>query len=158
MLALGKLKPYYQLMANSNSKAPLPDNYSFVYKDTIAPQEVIALRSASNWGRENSILVWQEAINQSIETVGIRDANELLVGVGFLIGNSRHALLCDFTVHPEHRSQGLGKAILDRRLAIADEAGIAYLYTDISPTNTLRNRYLELGFVASGNIYERKSR
>jgi GNAT superfamily N-acetyltransferase len=145
-------------MAFKTEQTQLPDSYSYAYKDSITPLEVIALRAASDWGREHDVKVWQDAIQQSIETVGVRDIHKVLVGVGFLVGNARHAILCDFTVHPEHRNRGLGKAILRQRLIIADNEDIPYLYTDISQTNTLRDRYLEMGFVAAGNVLERKSR
>lgn len=140
---------------SSISPILLPDKYTFADRDSISPEEVISLRDESDWGRDRRTDVWRSAIEQSLATVGVRYDDEKLVGIGFLAGNARHALLCDFTVHPEHRNKGIGAAILDRRLVIADEIGVRYIYTDIAPTNTMLKRYIDLGFQASKNVFER---
>lgn len=90
--------------------------------------------------------------------MGVRHERGLLAGVGFLAGNLRHAVLCDFVVNPEHRGQGIGRAILNRRINIADALKIPYLYTELAPTNKLTKYYEELGFVATGHAYTRAAR
>jgi GNAT superfamily N-acetyltransferase len=80
------------------------------------------------------------------------------VSVGFLAGNQRHAVLCDFLVNPEHRGKGIGLAVLHRRLNIAAKLSIPYLYADLAPTNNLRHHYEALGFIASGSLYFRATR
>jgi GNAT superfamily N-acetyltransferase len=134
----------------------LPQGYSFA--STFSPQEVLDLRASSDWGTEHSTDVWQKVIDLSIASVGVRNESETLVGVGFLAGNPRHAVLCDFVVHPVHRGRGLGRAILHRRLNIADAADIPYLYTDLAPTNRLRSYYERLGFISTGHEYTRAAR
>jgi GNAT superfamily N-acetyltransferase len=135
-----------------------PGSYSFVDEYSIEPEEIIDLRNAGDWGTETNREVWASVLNDSIATVGVRDEAGLLVGVGFLTGNARHAVLCDFIVHPEHRGQGIGSAILQRRVDIADELGIPYLYTELAKTNVLTAKYETLGFAAAGNVYTRASR
>lgn len=136
----------------------LPEQYSFTGERPIMPEEVIELRRSSNWGTDFSEETWGDCIDQSLAVVGVRDKRGTLVGVGFLAGNMRHAVLCDFVVHPDHRNQGIGNAILERRVKIADELGIPYLYTDLVNTNPLKNKYLELGFVANSGVLARKAR
>ena len=47
--------PTIRQMDSSNNKFHLPDGYAFAYKDAIKPKEVIALRTASKGGRENTL-------------------------------------------------------------------------------------------------------
>lgn len=128
----------------------LPSSYNFVDQETIKPEEIVRLRSSANWGTETDLGVWQKVLNDSLATVGVRHENNALVGVGFLAGNIRQAILCDLVVAPDHRSKGIGKEIVNRRLNIADRLGIRYLYVDLAPTNTLASYYGDLGFVVAG--------
>ena len=34
-----------------------------------------------------------------------------LVGIGFLIGSARHAVLCDLVVSPDNQHQGVGRLV-----------------------------------------------
>lgn len=129
----------------------LPDGY--IYAFDVSPEEIIHLRTSSDWGTETNKELWQSVIDDSIATVGVRDEAEALASVGFLAGNLRHAVLCDFLVGPEHRGKGIGRAVLNRRMNIASELSIPYLYTELAPTNNLRTYYQELGFVATGHAY-----
>lgn len=138
--------------------ATLPDGYTFSHRSSITAEEIIGLRQKSNWGTEKRTEVWKECIARALAVVGARDPASELVGVGFLVGNLRHAVLCDFTVLPDHRGWGIGTAILEKRIEIADSLEIPYLYTDLVPENPLRQKYLDLGFVASGNLLNRHTR
>lgn len=142
----------------SNLPETLPPEYAFVDQTAITANEVIVLRDAGEWGTERSEELWQSVLEQSIATVGVRDGGDTLVGIGFLAGKPRHAVLCDFIVHPEHQGRGIGKAILNRRVNIADDMHIPYLYTELAPTNQLRRHYEELGFIATGHAYTRAAR
>lgn len=141
-----------------NLSEQLPENYSFADSTALSADEVIGLRDACGWGTERSEKLWKSVIDQSIATVGVRDENDSLIGIGFLAGNPRHAILCDFIVHPEHQGRGVGKAILSKRINIAEQLDIPYLYTELAPTNKLRTFYEEVGFVATGNVYSRAAR
>ena len=140
--------------------ATLPDQLpeGYAYASALTADEVVSLRSESGWGTEKNIELWQRVIDESIAAVGVRDGTSKLVGVGFLAGNSRHAVLCDFIVSPDHREKGLGRAILNKRVNLADELEIPYLYTELAPTNRLKTHYEELGFVATGHAYTRAAR
>jgi GNAT superfamily N-acetyltransferase len=127
----------------------LPDGYEVCDSSGIGAWEVIDLRLSVGWQSDTEER-WDKCLAESLAVVGIRsDAGEL-VGIGFMAGNNRHAVLCDLVVKPDHQNKGLGSTILDERLRIADELGVKYLYTDVAPTNTLRYRYDDLGFVATG--------
>lgn len=134
----------------------LPDGYE--YASSLSGEEVVDLRLESGWGTEKNTELWQRVIDESIASTGVRDETDKLVGVGFLAGNSRHAVLCDFIVSPDHRGKGLGRAILNRRVNVADERGIPYLYTELAPTNNLKTHYEALGFIATGHAYVRAAR
>lgn len=136
----------------------LPAGATFVYQGDICAQEIVDLRSKSGWGTEQRLPIWEACLEQSIATVGTRNLEGLLTSIGFIAGNPRHAVLCDFSVAADHRGQGLGRATLRRRVEIADELEIPYLYTELAPTNVLRPLYEELGFIRSGNEYTRAAR
>lgn len=140
----------------SNFPEQLPEGYQFSID--FSAEEVINLRSASGWGTEKNVELWQRVIDESIASVGVKNGSKELVGIGFLAGNPRHAVLCDFNVHPSHQGLGIGRAILHRRINLADARQIPYLYTELAPTNTLRSHYEKLGFVATGNAYTRAAR
>lgn len=136
----------------------LPDTYGFVDQSSITSQEVVDVRDSAHWGTERNLELWQAVIDQSIASVGVRHENGLLVRVGFLAGNLRHVVLCDLVVDPDHRGRGIGMAILNRRVNIADKLQIPYLYTELAPTNKLAGYYEELGFIANGHAYIRAAR
>ncbi len=73
----------------------LPDGYEF--DSDVIGEEVVHLRDAGEWGTERDATLWDRVIDESIATVGVRRiSNKELVGIGFLAGNARHAVLCDF--------------------------------------------------------------
>ena len=148
---------YYKFVSVED-RFGLPEAYSFVNRLGVTPEAVIALRGAASWGTEQNVDVWQHTIFQSIATVGVTDPKSDLVGVGFLAGNNRHAVLCDLVVDPKHRGRGIGRAILLKRMEIADQIGIPYLYTEIAESNNLTGLYVQLGFRALDNVYMRTTR
>ncbi|MDB5166559.1 MAG: N-acetyltransferase [Candidatus Saccharibacteria bacterium] len=127
----------------------LPNGYHFVYGTDISPDDVMALRQSVGWdGLDQES--WDKCIRSSIAVVGIQDASGPLVGVSFIAGNTRHAVLCDMVVAPDHQKRGLGTALLYERVRLSDELGILYLYTDLAQTNNIRAEYLSLGFNGTG--------
>lgn len=136
----------------------LPEPYNFVNRLGVTPEAVIGLCNAANWDTELNPDVWQLTISHSLATVGVTDPNSDLVGVGFLAGNNRHAVLCDLVVDPNHRGRGIGTAILLRRMSIADQLDIHHLYAELSPTNNITRLCIELGFRALDNVYVRANR
>jgi GNAT superfamily N-acetyltransferase len=145
-------------MSSIEDSVGLPDDYYMVDGFALQGQEVVILRKQSEWGTDFNVGLWQSVIDKSIASVGVVGPKQNLVGVGFLAGNPRHAVLCDLDVHPNHRHKGIGQAIVRRRVQIADQLEIPYLYTELAPTNSLRSLYEELGFQAAGNAYTRAAR
>lgn len=136
----------------------LPNGYLMVDKYGIAPESIINLRDAAGWRTQEDQGVWDIILGQSLSVVGVEGPGQKLVGVGFLAGNVRHALLCDLVVHPKHRGIGVDQAIVRKRIELAEQMGIPYLYTELSAASGLTSLYEELGFVATGSaVYERRN-
>jgi GNAT superfamily N-acetyltransferase len=133
----------------------LPEGYTFADQSAITGEDIVGLRVASNRNTENRTAIWDKVLGQSLATVGVRNETEALVGVGFLAGNIRHGLLADLLVHPEYRGNGIGFAILEKRLAIADDMEIPYVYTELAASNVLQSMYEELGFTVTGRTWTR---
>ena len=62
-----------------------------------------------------------EYLSKDLATVGVADARGALIGTGCIAGNVRHAVFCDFVVHPDFQHKEIGSAILAKRLLIALE-------------------------------------
>ena len=108
--------------------------------------EVFRLRQAMGAQAETPE-VWDKCIAESLCTVTARDAAGALLGVGFVVGNSRHAQLVDMSVLPEARRQGIGAALQAERIAFCRERGIRYVGLTRDPRHPwLRDMYLKAGF------------
>lgn len=124
----------------------LPDGYRFVYSD-IRPEEVNELRRKYGWNPD-TIERWRECLDNSI-VVGVR-FNSKLAGIGFIAGNSRHGVLCDLSIDPDHKNLGIAEAITDENLRLAKEKGMRYFYLHESDPKQFHERYLERGFKDTG--------
>jgi len=142
---------------NPIDQIQLPENYSFVDREDISPEEIVAVRKSTGWEAGDSEEGWRQNLDTALAVVAVRDdRSSELVGMGFLVGNRRHAILCDFNVRPEHQGKGIGTAILQKRMQIADqELKIPFLYTSLAETNPLKETYKSLGFAATGDNYFR---
>lgn len=129
-------------------KNALPEGYTFVRQEQIIADDIVSLRREVGWDPADAD-TWNACLTESISVVGVMERNTL-VGVGFLAGNSRHAVLCDLAVHPRHRGLGLGKILLLERVEAADARGVKYLYADIAETNPMKKVYSSLGFETTG--------
>lgn len=84
--------------------------------------------------------------------VGVRDADDELVGFGSVAHNGHAGMLGDFVVSPAHQGRGIGKAIISERLRLAEEVGVTTLsIPNLEPTNTLRTYYLRHGFIPTAS-------
>lgn len=134
------------------------DNYKLVLKDEINSSEVLALRRAVGWAEGDTEDGWLSNIKGCIQAVGLREkSSNNLVGVGFIVGNRRHAILCDFNVHPDFQRIGLGTIILEERMRIINELKIPYVYTTLSDDNPLVGMYKKFGFINTDASYFRDS-
>jgi N-acetylglutamate synthase-like GNAT family acetyltransferase len=132
---------------------PLPDGYHYAEAAGIDPGEVIALvrQPGIEWDVDDDEIQMQRtdarANGLTLQDVGVRDSDHSLVGFGSLAFRGEYGELGNFVVSPAHQSKGIGKAIIDARLAMADAAGITSLYiAPLEPTNTLRSYYAQKGF------------
>jgi N-acetylglutamate synthase-like GNAT family acetyltransferase len=138
-------------MSNSTFKdAVLPEGYSFVDKNSVQPEEIIALRESVSW-RGDTVKRWQKCIDQSLSIIGVRDSNSTLVGMACIAGNARHAVLCDLAVSPSHQRIGIGAAIMSELLKSANDLDISYLYAELADTNPFRTQMLASGFKVTGD-------
>lgn len=80
--------------------------------------------------------------------IGVRDRSHNLVGFAAIEGDIEHAGLNHLAVHPDHRHIGIGRALVKKRVEIADQIGIQRLDALLMDTNTLGRLYTELGFEA----------
>ncbi len=76
----------------------------------LTAQEVCDIREMSGWDHE--IKEWENCLSRNIINVSVRNDSGIVIGVGFLTGNLRHAELTDLVVHPEHKQQGLGRLMV----------------------------------------------
>lgn len=129
----------------------LPDGYRFVEKDNINPEEIIKIRKSIGWDGGGSIDDWVKYIEQSLATICVQDSLGELVGVAMLVGNTRHAVLCDFTVGAAHQHKGIGNAIMARVLKQIISLKTSYIYAELAETNPFREKMLQAGFEVTGN-------
>jgi len=149
---------------NTPDHAVLPNGFEFADAGSIGLSELASLFRTVDIGKETNEyeLVrthedFQEDGYESIE-IGVRDSNtNELVGYGGLIYDSDgNAEMGDFVVKPAYQSRGIGKAIIDERLAQADARGIATISIPaLEATNTLKRYYEKRGFIEQGDILVR---
>lgn len=134
----------------TDKKIVLPDGYYFADRQSITTHEFAVIRRSLDWD-DNDEERWHSCLQNSIEVCGVRDKDGMLVGIGFIAGNHRHAILCDFNVHKKHQGKGIGKAILQQRIRRTEELKIPYLYVSLHPSNPLRKLYEDYGFQTGSN-------
>jgi ribosomal protein S18 acetylase RimI-like enzyme len=116
--------------------------------DSITPSEIMDLQKACGstaWSLGDETM-WQDCIKQSLCIVTARNERKL-VGVGFLVGNARHAELVDIVVDPEARGDRVGTRITEALIADAEKRGVRYLNLVRDPNQPwLKSYYESLGF------------
>jgi len=132
--------------------AMLPEGYRFV-QTNIDPEEVLGLMRQLEIGKNLPDYHMQdrEEMFRSKDLctidVGVRHMTEQLVGFSSLVHRQGQGILGDFVVSPGHQHQGIGKALIDGRLSIADQEDVMSLYIpELEPTNSLHSFYVERGF------------
>jgi ribosomal protein S18 acetylase RimI-like enzyme len=135
---------------NAFASAALPDHYTFVSKTEINPTEIMSLRKSVNW-KSDTAERWQQCLDQSLVTIGVRDAGGVLIGMASLTGNVRHAVICDLAVNPNHHRRGIGAAIMNELMMTTHERGVSYVYAELAKTNPFREQMIQSGFVDTGD-------
>lgn len=135
---------------NTFLSARLPDSFYFIDKSQVRPDEIITLRESVNWNGD-TVDRWQQCIDQSLAVIGVRDTESNLVGMACIVGNIRHAVLCDLAVNPIHQNKGIGAGIMSELLTTANVLNISYLYAELAKTNPFRNQMIASGFELTGD-------
>ena len=138
----------------------LPRGYKYAKSESITADEAVDIFIASGYmSLENGYLALQEWDNSLQEglNVGIRHRRRL-VGIGSLIGDGDNVLLQDLAVHPNHQHKGLGRALINRRVEIAESFGAKKIDVHMTSANTLGRLYMQLGFkTQDGQVYTRET-
>jgi len=72
--------------------------------------------------------LWRKCLQQSLAVIGARETqSRKLIGVAFLVGNVRHGLLVDMTVHPSARGNRIGSRLFDALVSQAKSLGCTYI-------------------------------
>jgi len=115
----------------------------------VNPAEIVTLQIASGstgWG-VGTEAAWAECIAESLCVVQARDEEGALAGIGFLVGNSRHAQLVDVAIHPAAQRRGVGRRLVEELIEAARVKGIRYLGVIRDPaTPWLQGFYRSVGF------------
>lgn len=122
-------------------------NVIYELSKDVKPEEVIQLRAAC--GHKEPADMWRKAIDLSLCVAAARDADaqNKLIGVGFVVGNNRHAQLVDLVVHPDYRQQGIGGKLFDMRVKFCRAEKILYVGNTFDPANPwLKEFYAKHGF------------
>lgn len=130
-----------------NSRVMTDKDILIEREGAIEPREIMALRAAVDWGVEDAD-VWSTCLRQSLCVVSARElATNDLIGVGFLVGNARHAQLVDMVVHPRFQRRGLARRLQQERIDFALANNIRYLSLTWDASKPwLRAFYESMGF------------
>jgi GNAT superfamily N-acetyltransferase len=103
----------------------------------------------SQWDDKRAAVAMRQAIDSHDSAVLLADSDGELVGfcTGYMDMHSvrfgYRAWVEDLAVHPEHRSEGVGKALLDAAKAWARERGATHLELDSGDTRHDAHRFYE---------------
>lgn len=127
--------------------------YQFSSERIIPVESIQLLRQSVGW-IPDSTKVWQETLDAAI---GIASAwqDEKLVGIGFLVGTRRHAVLCDLAVAPAHQQNGIGRHLVKQLMDVALKENVRYTtlyYDEAKPW--LESFYQSLGFRSIDNAMQ----
>jgi GNAT superfamily N-acetyltransferase len=146
----------------------LPEGYQYADQATLDPADILQLFRQVEMGEHLQDNYMQEqqgmvdSIGAQIFDVGVRDSAEELVGIASVIHKDNSGELINLVVKPAHQSKGIGKALINERIRLAEAAGIDSFYIEIpEPTNSLHmpaepngqrdSYYFELGFQSKPN-------
>ncbi len=137
------------LSEDSNpERTALPNGYHYSVAEAITAREIARL-----WDRSTlAIVMFRRTLSSQdldVQNIGVRSETSRLVGLGSIAWAGTQGELGNLIVEQDHRGQGIGKAILDERLRIAETHGIESLYiAELFPTNNLVRHYVNAGFIA----------
>jgi GNAT superfamily N-acetyltransferase len=88
---------------------PAP-NYELSNTRSVDPAAIQSLRQSVGWEADDAA-TWEEQLEKAKAVRSVSYDGEL-VGIGFLIGLKRHAVVADVCVNPEYQRQGIGHRIV----------------------------------------------
>lgn len=103
-------------------------NITYELSKKVSGEEINQLRMLCGY-KDEGLKMWDEAVRLALCVAVARDeaANSRLVGVGFVVGNNRHAQTVDLAVEPEYRKQGIASELINMRINFCREKGILYV-------------------------------
>jgi GNAT superfamily N-acetyltransferase len=117
-------------------------------EDLPAAQDFFSLYESTGWNERRSLTAEQLhlAISRSYYTLALYDG-DALVAFGRLVSDGIYqCFVCDMIVLPAYQGKGLGRAVMERLVAHARDAGIAWL--QLTCAKGKRGFYERLGFTA----------
>lgn len=111
------------------------------------------IRESVGW-LPDSTEIWQQTMGSALDVVSAWDGDKV-VGIGFLVGSPRHAILCDIAVSPEHQKRGIGREIAQILIHTAQELKIKYVTLTFAEDKPwLVDFYGSLGFRSIDNAMQ----
>ena len=118
-----------------------------LYEWLFAPPGVVP----SSWDERRAAVALRQAIDSHDSALIVAEDDDSGELVGFITGyQDMHSVrfgyrawVEDLAVHPERRSEGIGKALLDAAKAWARECGATHLELDSAETRTDAHRFYE---------------
>ena len=156
--------PRYAVPYVPGEQPPLAKGYNFSTDGSVTFKEIAQLYEAVYPDEHLPEAELQDGAEQFVDIgndvaiFGVRTDSGQLVGLGYLIYTNENGWLTDFAVHPDHRRHGIGLAILQEQLRVADGLGVPILYTAIEMTNTLFDHYPRFGFRKTGEYAKSKGK
>ena len=87
---------------------------------------------------------FEPVLNRSLAFVCAYDEDRLIGFVNLAWDGGEHAFILDTLVHPEFRRRGIGRELVRRAVAEAEERGLKWVHVDFEPH--LQNFYGQCGF------------
>ena len=129
--------------------ANLPAGYSFAYSDTITVEELTLQLQ-----RFHGYIYYEDQVARDLRTeavegihryvVGVRMPNGELVGSAALLYDHVEAEFDNLIVKKSERKHGIGRALVDRRIEIADALGITVIGMQLREDSRLATYYADV--------------
>jgi GNAT superfamily N-acetyltransferase len=98
----------------------------------IANAELDRLYGVS-WPNHRAPYDFRPELERALAYVCAYDGDELIGFVRLAWDGSVHAFLLEPTVRPDHRRRGIGRALVERVVAVARERGMEWVHVDYEP-------------------------
>lgn len=88
---------------------------------------------AASWPNHHPPYDFRPELERSLVFVGAYVGDELLGFVRLAWDGGIHAFLLEPTVRPDVRRRGIGRALVERAVAVARERGLVWVHVDYEP-------------------------